>query len=132
MLFIPCVLFPFLLNLPVTDGSFTLKVNIAGASQKGNLMAELRNQNGQVVQQRKQNIKTGGAMLTFANLPKGGYAVAVFHDEDADGELDTNFVGIPTEAYGFSNNARGVFGPPELSEQLFELKTNYTITIQIR
>ncbi|MYE01735.1 MAG: DUF2141 domain-containing protein, partial [Alphaproteobacteria bacterium] len=50
--------------------------------------------------------------LVFAGLAPGEYAIAAFHDEDRDGDLDTNLLGMPTEGYGFSNEARGAFGPP--------------------
>jgi uncharacterized protein (DUF2141 family) len=45
-------------------------------------------------------------------LAPGRYAVAVMHDENANNELDTNMLGIPTEGYGFSRDATGWFGPP--------------------
>jgi uncharacterized protein (DUF2141 family) len=44
------------------------------------------------------------------------YAVAMFHDENNNGELDHNFLGIPTEGYGFSNNPKLRFGPPEFAQ----------------
>ena len=50
--------------------------------------------------------------IGFLQLPPGRYAVVVFHDENDNGLLDTDLLGIPTEAYGFSNNATGSFGPP--------------------
>lgn len=46
----------------------------------------------------------------------GTYALAVVHDEDGDGRLDTNLLGMPTERYGFSNDARGRFGPPSFQD----------------
>ena len=55
-------------------------------------------------------------------LPAPGfYAVALFHDENADGHLNTNALGIPTEGYGFSNNPTLYFGPPDLSRVRFAL-----------
>ena len=50
--------------------------------------------------------------IVFEALPTGNYAVAAFHDVDGDGQLDENFAGMPTEGYGFSNDARGFMGPP--------------------
>ena len=50
--------------------------------------------------------------VLFADVPPGTYGIAVFHDVNENQELDANMLGIPTEAYGFSNNARGTFGPP--------------------
>jgi len=51
--------------------------------------------------------------IVFEGLPPGRYAVAAFHDANADGELNANFVGMPTECFGFSNDARGFMGPPD-------------------
>lgn len=53
------------------------------------------------------------------DLTPGSYAIAVYHDENGNGELDSNFLGIPQEPYGFSNNARGRFGPPGFDDASF-------------
>ncbi len=66
-------------------------------------------------------------------LPQGEYAVKVFHDENGNDDLDTRMFGIPKERYGFSNNAKGSFGPPEYSAAAFVLgseKKQITINIQ--
>lgn len=54
------------------------------------------------------------------DLPPGRYAVAVFHDENGNRKLDRHMLGYPTEAYGFSNNARGRLGPPTFAQAAFE------------
>lgn len=54
---------------------------------------------------------TAATELDFADLSPGGYAVALFHDENDNGRLDKRF-GIPTEGFGFSNNPHFWFGPP--------------------
>ena len=46
------------------------------------------------------------AICQFNDIPPGTYAIAVFHDENANGKLDKNFLGIPCEGYGASNNVR--------------------------
>ena len=48
----------------------------------------------------------------FSNLAPGRYAAIAFHDENGNGKLDKNFLGVPTEPYGFSNNVQGFLGPP--------------------
>lgn len=48
----------------------------------------------------------------FEKIDPGTYGVAVFHDENENFRLDRNFAGMPAEGYGFSNNAKGTFGPP--------------------
>ena len=62
------------------------------------------------------------AVWTFGDLPFGEYALRLFHDENGNEKLDTNWVGMPKERYGFSNDARGKFGPPgyEAAKFLFE------------
>lgn len=54
-------------------------------------------------------------------LPPGRYAVCIFHDENDNGKLDTNFIGIPTEGYGVSNNPKPRFRAPRYREAVFEL-----------
>jgi uncharacterized protein (DUF2141 family) len=63
----------------------------------------------------------GRATWSVANLPAGTYAVAVFHDLNDNGELDRTTLGPPAEPYGFSNNARGTFGPPRFESAAIEL-----------
>jgi len=59
--------------------------------------------------------RTGPQSIGFMALPPDEYAVIVFHDENDNGLLDENFVGIPTEAYGFSNNAFGFLKAPSFT-----------------
>ena len=72
-------------------------------------------------------------VLKTINLPFGEYAIKVYHDENANDELDTRIFGIPIERYGFSNNARGTLGPPEYEDAVFNLnsaKKEIFITIE--
>ena len=55
-------------------------------------------------------ITAGSATLSFAGLKPGRYAVSAFHDADKDGKLKTNFIGMPKEAVGVSNNPGGMPG----------------------
>jgi len=54
--------------------------------------------------------------VTLADLPEGALAISAFHDTNGNGRLDRNAMGIPTEPYGFSNNATGQFGPPRFEQ----------------
>jgi uncharacterized protein (DUF2141 family) len=70
------------------------------------------------------------ARHTYTDIPFGEYAVKIFHDEDNNGELDAGFFGIPTEDYGFSNNAKASFGPPDYEDAKF-LFNRKALTIEI-
>lgn len=56
--------------------------------------------------------------VTFNSLPSGNYSISVFHDENANNELDTNILFIPKEGYGFSNNPK-FYGPPNWEKSHF-------------
>ena len=53
---------------------------------------------------------------TFSKLDPGEYAVSGFQDENSNGVLDRNLVGVPTERYGFSKDAMGRTGPPKFND----------------
>jgi uncharacterized protein (DUF2141 family) len=57
------------------------------------------------------------------DVPFGDYAVAIFHDENGNGKMDKNLLGIPVEAYGFSNNQRVTFGPPQWEAVKFAVRS---------
>jgi len=66
-------------------------------------------------------------------LPKGTYAIGIFHDLNDNGELDKNFIGIPKEAFGFSNKSLGLFGPPSFKETKFLVsKTKVEVNVDLK
>jgi uncharacterized protein (DUF2141 family) len=75
-----------------------------------------------------------GDQLTLRlQLPPGDYGVMAYHDRNANGRLDRIPLGPPTEPYGFSNNARALFGPPDWSAARFRLPSAGTAqTIRLR
>ena len=64
-------------------------------------------------------IRDAQARCDFLSIPPGTYALAVIHDENMNGKLDTKWLGIPTEGYGFSNDAEGKSGAPSFSAASF-------------
>lgn len=60
------------------------------------------------------------AVCVFRNVAEGVYGISAFHDENENGKIDTNFVGMPTEDYCASRNARGTFGPPSFADAKFK------------
>lgn len=78
-------------------------------------------------------LKDGKCDLRISDLKPGIYAICVIHDEDENGKMSTNPFGYPTEKYGFSNNVKGYFGPPDFSKAAFELKNeSKLLKIQLR
>ena len=67
---------------------------------------------------------------TFADVPFGKYAVSIFFDENQNGELDTNWLGIPKEPFGFSNNPPMRFGPPSYEDAIFSIE-QHEMTISV-
>jgi uncharacterized protein (DUF2141 family) len=65
------------------------------------------------------DIQQNKASLRFDNLPFGTYAVACLHDENGNGKMDKNLVGIPKEGYGASNNAVNKFSAPKFEDAKF-------------
>jgi len=77
------------------------------------------------------SIREGSAIAEFEEVPAGPFAVSVFHDKDEDRKLDT-VAGIPSEDYGFSADARDLFGPPSFTEARLELEVGELKRITIR
>ena len=69
---------------------------------------------------------------TFDNLPEGEYALAIYQDENRNKILDKNLLGIPTEIYGFSNNARRTFSAPSFQEAKFKLNKDLQQTVFLK
>jgi uncharacterized protein (DUF2141 family) len=75
-------------------------------------------------------IKDGKASFIFEGIAPGEYGVISFHDKNDNNQIDMQPNGMPTEAYGVSNNPMS-FGPPQWSEAKFEVK-NEPISLEIR
>jgi len=71
----------------------------------------------------------GQVVFKLAQLHVGTYALSIVYDEDSNGKLNTGFLGIPAELVGFSNNAKGLFGPPAFEKAAFTLSVPTTINI---
>jgi uncharacterized protein (DUF2141 family) len=74
---------------------------------------------------------SGDVIIVFKDLPKGKYAIRLFHDENNSEKLETGLFGIPKESYGFSNNPAKL-GKPEFTDAAFQLTDNQTISIRLK
>jgi uncharacterized protein (DUF2141 family) len=76
--------------------------------------------------------KKGVMQVKIEGIVPGKYAIAAHHDENNDGKFNTNFIGIPKEAAGASNGAKGKMGPPKFTDAVIAIdknKTQISITI---
>jgi uncharacterized protein (DUF2141 family) len=69
--------------------------------------------------------------LTFEKVPVGEYGVVAFQDIDKNKDLKTNFVGLPKEPIGFSNDAKIKFGPPDFDDAKVKVEAGKTLTLTI-
>jgi len=104
----------------------TLNIKISGfENDEGDCWFAL--DNSKAVYESKDSVFIGkilsiinhGVHLKIDSLEYGYYAIKVFHDENSNGELDLNFLGIPTENYGYSNNVSAWFGQPDWEKAKF-------------
>lgn len=101
-------------------------------SQKGNILIAVLDQTGKEIELRIVQVENLEVRVKLNKLEVGKkYAVKAFHDVNGNKKLDTNFFGVPTEPYGFSNNARGTFGPPSLSEMIFIADSSMIMEIKL-
>ena len=78
-------------------------------------------------------IEDGTAVAQFSHLAPGTYAVTVYHDENNNGRFDKNWIGMPTEAWGVSNNVHPRLRAPRFDEARLDLKSGeHSIEIRVR
>jgi len=71
--------------------------------------------------------RDGENVILVPNVPKGTWAVLAYQDENGNGELDRNLLGIPKENYGFSRDAASKFGPPGFDDAAIEVGDEPTV-----
>jgi uncharacterized protein (DUF2141 family) len=113
-----------------------LTINVENVkSTKGFLYVALHNSETtwmkQGIQGQKLPMTEKTVKVIFKDLPAGDYAVTMYQDENDNGSIDKNAIGIPTEPYGFSNNG-GNFGPPGFNDSVVSVAESKGITIYLQ
>ncbi|CAN1524883.1 Protein of unknown function DUF2141 [Flavobacteriaceae bacterium] len=75
-------------------------------------------------------IKNNSATVTFVGISKGEYGISTYQDENSNGILDKNMIGIPSEDFACSNNAKGFMGPPAYEDAKFNINKDLKIDIK--
>ena len=113
-----------------------LTVNISDVSLgKGHVMVavyagEEAYQSGQPIRATKIKANNENESVIFSALGEGEYVIQMYQDENDNGKLDMNMMGIPKEGYRFSNNV-GRFGKPNYQEAKFVIKNNTVIDLNL-
>ncbi len=117
----------------------SLEVKVSGfPSNKGQAYVALFNSSETFPQYGKQlngkivAIDQLKSKVNFTNLSPGSYAIAVYHDVNKNDKLDKNVLGMPTESYGFSNNARATFSAPSYQDAKVSCTKDKTINITVK
>ena len=125
-----------LLTIAIASISFfssaqnALTIEINGLkTNEGTVMIKVLDANENVVKTMKSKVNDKKCIVSIKELPTGTYAVQYFHDENDNGKMDTGSFGKPVEGYGYSNDARGFFGPADFDDQVFEINDNLKITL---
>ena len=119
-----------LVSVTLVSAQYSLRVEINNLeNNKGVVIVDLLDKNEETVMDEKSEIANNKCTIIFKDLKAGTYAIRCFHDGNNNGELDTNFIGIPKEGFGFSNDACGKFGPKKFSEWLFEVQGDTKLQI---
>jgi uncharacterized protein (DUF2141 family) len=124
-------------SAPSRPKLLTLRVRVTGLrNADGKVLAALYSnsegfpsQPDKAFKKLELTVEGTAAIGTFADLRPGTYAVSVIHDEDGDGKLNTNFIGMPKEGVGASGKAS--LGPPTFDGSKFEL-TDEKTEVQIK
>lgn len=136
---------------PLTTLAATLPLLLAGTAQAFDLTVEVLNPrslqgqiNAAVYADADGWLKASRAaglqrvqvaektLLVFRGLPAGRYAVSLFHDENGNGRMDSNAIGLPVERYGFSRDARGTMGPPAYADAAVALDADTQISVTLQ
>ncbi|MEO1624966.1 MAG: DUF2141 domain-containing protein [Bacteroidota bacterium] len=139
MLRLPFLCFLFLSMACSAQAQNSLNISVEGVKKiKGEVFVALFNQSegfpGGDARFREAVVKVeqSTVQIQFDNLPAASYAVSLFHDVNESGDMDTNWMGIPKEPYGFSNNPRIVFRAPTYEDCSFSVEQDTQVKINLK
>ena len=114
----------------------TVEVRVSGVTAKGKVSVAVCDKERflkQCAYNASVPAQAGETSVSVKGVPPGTWAVVAYQDENSNGELDTNLLGIPKEPYGFSRDARSKFGPPGFEDAAIEVgAAPTTATVNLR
>ena len=125
-----------LLLCAATAAAAPVEVRVAGVTAKGKVNVAVCDKERflkQCAYSASAPAQAGETLVSVKDVPPGTWAVVAYQDENTNGALDTNFIGIPKEPYGFSRDARSKFGPPGFEDAAIEVgEAPATATVRLR
>jgi len=125
--------------LAQSGGQAAIILRVTGLrSEKGQVKVGVFNSSAKWLGEQpiySSTIRVDGQTVTWRinDVPNGDYGIAVFHDENSNGKMDKNVLGMPLEPYGFSNNARVALGPPKWEKAKFAVNGSpVEVTIEVK
>jgi len=125
--------------LAQSGGQAAIILRVTGLrSEKGQVTVGVFNSSAKWLGEQpiySSTIRVDGQTVTWRinDVPNGDYGIAVFHDENSNGKMDKNVLGMPLEPYGFSNNARVALGPPKWEKAKFAVNGSpVEVTIEVK
>lgn len=115
------------------NGSLNISVTNAKGN-KGRIYVAIYNDETNFLKKHftgNSSVITNDVAFFSFTVPKGTYAISAFHDENSNGILDKNVLGIPKERYGFSNNAKGFMSAPSFEQAKVSVTGNKNIEIKL-
>ena len=123
-----------------------LIINLSDQKKAGTLMLAIYNNaeafEGSVIKEKRSEVgvfkglelylEPKDSMRLSIEIPDGEYAIAFFIDANGNKKLDKNFLGIPKEQYGFSNNAMGTLSAPTFEQAKFQVAGNTIQNIKLK
>ncbi|TLX74590.1 DUF2141 domain-containing protein [Labilibacter sediminis] len=94
---------------------------------KGFIEVDFRDGDEKFIKGITEKVSDKKCTIILDSLKAGNYAFKYFHDVNSNKKLDTNWIGIPKEGFGFSNDAKVMFGPPPFKNTIFKLHADTVI-----
>lgn len=126
----------FFANLYAQEGSIQLEVSNLEVP-KGQLYVSLYNKSegflkeGMEFRKLKFDVKDDDLVCAIEHLPEGNYGIAIYHDKNEDEKCNRNWLGIPTEGYGFSCNFKPVIAPSSFKKVKIKVTGETSVKIKM-
>lgn len=127
---VPSILISMLLALSAHAAAATVEVRVSAVGPKGKVSVAVCDRERflkDCAYSASVAAQPGTTTVTVADVPPGTWAVLAYQDENDNGKLDRNLIGIPSENYGFSRDAAGRFGPPKFEAAAIEVGEGTTV-----